>query len=166
MKCIDEQQLWEYIDGEVAKTERVVLETHIDKCPECQKELDLLTTLDSEFSNILADKPSMRFTKNVMELIEIEINPAAYKPLLQAFWKRFAIVSFASMVLTLVVIALAFPVSGAVPFEAEFHAITGGISWLLSFSQEPLIFNSIAIVLAFWLLYGIDKYFLATQMAR
>lgn len=166
MKCIDEQQLWEYIDGEVAEQKRTTLETHFDRCPECQKELELLLTLDEEFTNAITAQPSMRFTKNVMELIEVELNVAEYQPLMRKFWRRFVAFSFASMVLTLMVVAIFFPSTGTVPFETEIQTVSMGISWLLSFTQNPILFNSIIIVLAFWLLYGFDKYLAASQLVK
>ena len=108
----------------------------------------------------------MRFTQNVMELIEVELNVAEYQPLMRKFWRRFVVFSFASMVLTLIVVAIFFPTTGTVPFETELQTVSVGINWLMSFTQHPILFNSIIIILAFWLLYGFDKYLAASQLAK
>ena len=155
MTCLDEEKLWEYLDGEITSSQKVLMDNHLEKCPDCKDQLAELTLFNTEISNAVLAQPSLRFTKNVMELIEVELNPMIYKPLLRRIWKRFAIFGFATMIVTLVFVALLFP-NGQVPFE-------GTINTLFVYTQNPLILNSILIILSLWVLYLVDRFLLSTN---
>jgi anti-sigma factor RsiW len=65
-----EQQLWDYIDGNVPSEQRQAIEQAIAADPAWQVAYQELTTFDGYMkTNATAEQPSLRFTKNVMEQI-------------------------------------------------------------------------------------------------
>ena len=158
MKCLGEEKLWEYLDGEIALSEQDAIETHLQKCNGCKDQLEELMLFDSEISNIVTAQPSMRFTKNVMELIEVELNPIVFRPLLRRVWRRFAAFGFATMFATLVFIALVFPSEGQSP---EVELVKSSIHDFFAATQNPMILNSALIIISLWTLYLVDRFLLS-----
>lgn len=162
MKCIGEEKLWEYLDGEITPSEKIMLETHLEKCDSCRNRLEELMLFDSEISSVVLAQPSLRFTKNVMELIEVELNPVVFKPLLRKVWQRFVAFGFASMFATLVFIAFVFPSSNA---SKEMKLLKSGIHDFFTLTQHPLIINSVFIIIALWTLYLLDRFVLSQRLS-
>ena len=78
MKSIDEQ-IWDYIDGTCSPEEKLDIAAKIASDQEFnlayQEMLQVHQLLDAE----QLDEPSMSFTRNVMELVDLEIAPVALK---------------------------------------------------------------------------------------
>lgn len=78
MKTIEEQ-LWDYIDGNCNSAEKIEVEAKIAtdlKYSETYKELLLV---HKELGSFELDAPSMSFTRNVMEQVNLELKPVALK---------------------------------------------------------------------------------------
>ncbi len=155
MNCLDEEKLWEYLDGETMPSEKTQIESHLKRCNGCKEQLKELRLFDSEIATVVLAQPSMRFTRNVMELIEVELNPIVFKPLLRKVWRRLIFFGFASLLAMSVFVALVFPSEGY--FSQEAVAVKKLSSDVLTFTQHPLILNSALILLSIWMLYLLDK---------
>jgi hypothetical protein len=80
-----EEKLWNYIDGSCTDEEQKSISALIDTDEAYQLKYHELLQLNTEFSAIELDEPSMAFTYNVMEAIRTE---TAQKPLKAAINKR------------------------------------------------------------------------------
>jgi len=74
-----EQQLWDYIDGNLDATETKSIEEKISTNAEIKLQYDELLSLNIAFGKIELDEPSMSFTRNVMESISLAPAPVALK---------------------------------------------------------------------------------------
>lgn len=74
-----EEELWDYIDGNCDPIEKMEIEAKITanaKYSDIYKELLLV---HSELDKIEFEEPSMSFTRNVMEQVNLELKPVALK---------------------------------------------------------------------------------------
>ncbi len=55
-KCLTEQKIWEYIDQELGRRERMNVEYHLKRCPECNEEYQMSQTLHMAVPKIIAKK--------------------------------------------------------------------------------------------------------------
>lgn len=74
-----EQQLWDYIDGNLDATEAKSIEEKISKNAKIKLQYEELLSLNIAFGKIELDEPSMSFTRNVMESISVAPAPVALK---------------------------------------------------------------------------------------
>ncbi|MFW0714594.1 hypothetical protein [Pedobacter sp. N23S346] len=74
-----EQQLWDYIDGNLDATQAKIIQEKIDTSAEIKFQYEELLNLNLAFNEIEFEEPSMSFTRNVMESIELEPAPIALK---------------------------------------------------------------------------------------
>lgn len=74
-----EQQLWDYIDGNLDATEAKSIEEKISTNAEIKLQYEELLSLNIAFGKIELDEPSMSFTRNVMESISVAPAPVALK---------------------------------------------------------------------------------------
>ncbi|GGI26761.1 anti-sigma factor family protein [Pedobacter mendelii] len=74
-----EQQLWDYIDGNLNETQRKNIEEKIEKDAEVKLQYEELLNLNSVFSEMEIDEPSMSFTRNVMDSVTLEPAPVSLK---------------------------------------------------------------------------------------
>ena len=74
-----EQQLWDYIDGNLDATEAKSIEKKINTNAEIKLQYEELLSLNLAFGKIEMDEPSMSFTRNVMESIALSPAPVALK---------------------------------------------------------------------------------------
>ncbi|WP_316849849.1 anti-sigma factor [Pedobacter agri] len=74
-----EQQLWDYIDGNLSVSEAKLIEDKINADAEIKLQYEALLSLNLAFGKIELDEPSMSFTRNVMESIALEPAPVAMK---------------------------------------------------------------------------------------
>jgi len=74
-----EQQLWDYIDGNLDATEAKSLEEKISKNAKIKLQYEELLSLNIAFGKIELDEPSMSFTRNVMESVSLAPAPVALK---------------------------------------------------------------------------------------
>ncbi|MEH3113106.1 hypothetical protein [Pedobacter terrae] len=74
-----EQQLWDYIDGNLNESSKKAIEEKIESTAEIKAQYEELLKLNSVFNALELDEPSMSFTRNVMESIALAPAPVAMK---------------------------------------------------------------------------------------
>jgi len=114
-----EERLWNYIDGTCSAEERKAIDILIAQDSAARSKHEDLLALNSEFSKIEVDEPSMAFTYNVMEGIRAEI---AQKPLKAGINKRI-IIGIAGFFIVSILLLLIFALStihiGAVSVDVK-----------------------------------------------
>lgn len=74
-----EEQLWSYIDGNCTAEERIEMEQKIATNLQYNAIYAELLAVHQELTKLDYDEPSLSFTRNVMEKVEIELPPVALK---------------------------------------------------------------------------------------
>jgi len=74
-----EQQLWDYIDGNLNETQQKAIEGKIETDVSVRRQYEELLSLNATFSAMELDEPSMSFTRNVMEDVALQPAPIALK---------------------------------------------------------------------------------------
>ncbi|RDC56899.1 hypothetical protein DU508_06765 [Pedobacter chinensis] len=74
-----EQQLWDYIDGNLDATQAKAIEEKINADAEIKIRYEELLNLNLAFEEMELDEPSMSFTRNVMESVALEPAPTTLK---------------------------------------------------------------------------------------
>ena len=72
-----EQQLWDYIDGNLDESSKKAIEEKIALNAEFKSQYEDLLKLNLVFDGMDLDEPSMSFTRNVMESVAIVPAPVA-----------------------------------------------------------------------------------------
>lgn len=78
MKTI-EQELWHYIDGNCTIAEKIEIEAKIKANLQYGVIYKELLEINTELNSIELEEPSMSFTRNVMEQVNLELKPVALK---------------------------------------------------------------------------------------
>ncbi|GGE57441.1 hypothetical protein EV200_103241 [Pedobacter psychrotolerans] len=78
MNTIDEQ-LWDYIDGNLDAAQASIIKEKIDTDAEVKNQYEELLRFNLTFDKIELEEPSMSFTRNVMESVAIVPAPVAMK---------------------------------------------------------------------------------------
>lgn len=157
MKCINEEKLWEYLDNELNNEEARQIEKHLADCPHCNNELNELMFFNTQFGNAVHEIKENKINPIKNCLVEIELGYNEIKPQLKKYWKGIAAFGGITVLLTLMFVTLACPVSNKMIFESEFNSVTYHISQFLYFMAKPVIMNIWVIVLTFSFLFWIDK---------
>ncbi|MCZ4224159.1 anti-sigma factor family protein [Pedobacter rhodius] len=74
-----EQQLWDYIDGNLNETQRKSIEEKIESDLSVKLQYEELLNLNIAFGEMELDAPSMSFTRNVMEEVALQPVPISLK---------------------------------------------------------------------------------------
>jgi len=74
-----EQQLWDYIDGNLTEAEQKDIELKIAANSDIKQQYEDLLSFNNTFNELEIDAPSMSFTRNIMERIELEPAPVALR---------------------------------------------------------------------------------------
>lgn len=74
-----EQQLWDYIDGNLDENLKKSIEDRIKTDPTIKLQYEELLQFNLTFSNLELDEPSMSFTRNVMEDVALVPAPISLK---------------------------------------------------------------------------------------
>jgi len=74
-----EEQLWDYIDGNLSAAEARSIEEKIDSDNAIRVQYEELLALNLTFGEMELDEPSMSFSRNVMERVAAEVAPVALK---------------------------------------------------------------------------------------
>lgn len=74
-----EQQLWDYIDGNLDDSSKKAIEEKIESNAEIKSQYEDLLKLNLVFDELDLDEPSMSFNRNVMESIALAPAPVAMK---------------------------------------------------------------------------------------
>ena len=78
MSTIDEQ-IWEYIDGTCSPEEKLAIEAKIASDNNYASTYEELMQVHQMLNAEQLDEPSMSFTRNVMDLVDLEIAPVSLK---------------------------------------------------------------------------------------
>lgn len=74
-----EQQLWDYIDGNLDDSSKKAIEEKIESNADLKSQYEDLLKLSLVFNELDLDEPSMSFNRNVMESIALAPAPVAMK---------------------------------------------------------------------------------------
>ena len=74
-----EQQLWDYIDGNLDANQAKVIQEKIDNDADINLQYEELLSLNLAFQELDLEEPSMSFTRNVMDSVKLEPAPIALK---------------------------------------------------------------------------------------
>ncbi|MBB6237340.1 hypothetical protein HDC90_001961 [Pedobacter sp. AK013] len=74
-----EQQLWDYIDGNLNDSSKKAIEEKIESNAEIKSQYEELLKLNLVFNELDLDEPSMSFNRNVMESVALAPAPVAMK---------------------------------------------------------------------------------------
>ncbi len=74
-----EEQLWNYIDGNCTIAEKNIIEAKIKANLQYSIVYNELLFLQNELRSLEFEEPSMSFTRNVMEQVNLELKPVALK---------------------------------------------------------------------------------------
>lgn len=74
-----EEQLWDYIDGNCTFAEKIEIEAKIKTNLQYSAVYKELLLVNNELSKLEFEEPSMSFTRNVMEQVNLELKPVALK---------------------------------------------------------------------------------------
>lgn len=160
MRCIKEQKLWEYLDNEVSKIEKVNIENHLNNCSTCQQQLEELNFFDIEFADIV-NTDFQKPAEESIKIIEIELTKEERKAQLRVCWKKIAIFGGVVTLLTSLLFIFACPISNYNIYEAGFHQFTYGISQFLVLMLTPVLMSVWVIALTFGILFKIDEMWLS-----
>lgn len=81
MKII-EQEIWDYLDGNLSQTERKLVELRIHSDIEYRSLFEEFKFLQDSMQALELDQPSMSFNRNVMEQVALEPAPGLIKSLI------------------------------------------------------------------------------------
>jgi len=76
-----EQRIWDYLDGICNEQERKEIEHLIESDLESKAIYMELKSINQDFSKLDLDEPSMSFTRNVMEKVNLGAMPGTFKSL-------------------------------------------------------------------------------------
>ena len=74
-----EEELWDYIDGNVTAEEKDRIASKINTDLQYQSLYQELTTLNESIQQLDFEEPSLSFTRNVMENVSLQLPPVALK---------------------------------------------------------------------------------------
>lgn len=74
-----EEEIWDYIDGNCTAAQTLVIEARIGSDPAYSALYKEFMDIHQQMAEIDLEEPSMSFTRNVMEQVELEIAPVALK---------------------------------------------------------------------------------------
>lgn len=74
-----EEQLWSYIDGNCTSEEKIEIETKIAVNSQYQTLYQELLAVHNELNQLDFEEPSMSFTRNVMDKVNLELKPVRLK---------------------------------------------------------------------------------------
>jgi len=77
-----EQRIWDYLDGTGTDEEREFTKQLINSEPEFRTVFEELSAIHLSVSSLDLDEPSMSFSRNIMEKIELEPVPGSVKSLI------------------------------------------------------------------------------------
>ncbi|MEM7103080.1 MAG: zf-HC2 domain-containing protein [Bacteroidota bacterium] len=150
MKKCNEQKIWDYIDGELNPEEIKAIREHFKNCPKCLEEFEINLSLHLEIKKMDCMKPSIRFGKNIMEAIELDVSKQ-FKPLLNVFWKRICIGGFGTVAFYAIIIAIFYPHVFAEPNTPKVFSL-----W--SLFNHPATTTVLGVFVTAWILYFADHW--------
>jgi hypothetical protein len=118
-----EQRIWNYLDGTGTLQERELTERLIKTDPVYQQVYQECKSFNSLVFEADQDEPSMGFTRNVMERINLEPVPASFKSLID---KRiiFGIAAFFLLTITALLVVLFYQIDWSQPSGFKMPELT------------------------------------------
>ena len=158
---ISEELLWQYADKLLSNQERLEIDNHLQSCDDCRLELEEIQAFNTEVSDTVIQEPSMRFSKNVMEMIEEEVTSIEYIPLLNTIW--FKLLGSGFVVFIFVVMSFGFTgqktdIVWMDKMNDSFSVLFSSLSGVASSA-----IGLIVILIAFWSLFIMDKLYLSKR---
>ncbi len=83
-----QELLWKYVEGNCSAAEGGNIEKQLADNPSLQKELDSILEVHSTLKGMDTDKPSMRFTQNVLDALPDIYGSGVIEPLVKPVWKK------------------------------------------------------------------------------
>ena len=83
-----QELLWKYAEGSCSAAEVALIEKQLADDPTLQQELDSILEVQSVLGGMEADKPSMRFTQNVLDALPDIYQIGVTEPLVKPIWKK------------------------------------------------------------------------------
>ncbi len=161
MRHLTEEQLWAYLDEVLSPGEIQEVKNHLDNCGDCRLQLDGLRQIDAEMPEVIISEPSMRFTQNVMEAVELEVKAREYPPLVGLIWQR------------LYGMGLAFMIIGGLffiymnRFNLTLPETAGQMSqYAAQWTSHPLMTTFLIIPLVLWALFFADRILSRRMLGR
>ena len=74
MKHLEDKTLWDLVTGELVENAVTPVLEHLKICHKCRQEHEVISLIHQESLHVSGEQPSMRFSKSVMEKIEVEIS--------------------------------------------------------------------------------------------
>jgi len=158
-----EDKLWAYMDGDLKADEQSAIQHHLSYCATCQELMSELKSFDNELAQTVVESPSMRFSKNVMELIEEEVT-SVYSPIIPPFWQKLIATGFGTLVVSLLFLPTFLPANSNIPFMEDINNTTDWLVGATSIFQNPIVLMVVGGVAAFWILFATDKFFLSKKL--
>jgi hypothetical protein len=158
---ISEELLWQYVDKLLSNQERLEIDTHLQNCDACSLELEEIQSFNTEVSDVVIQEPSMRFSKNVMEMIEEEVASIEYLPLLSSLWFKLLGGGFAAFIFAVI----SFGFTGQKTDIVWMDSMNSNLGVLFS-SFSNLVSSGISVIvilIAFWMLFIVDKFYLSKR---
>lgn len=129
--CPDEEQLSAYADGELAKNEVLVVQTHLAACNPCSRRLEAFHSLSMAFRPMAAERMPLDLSRQLEQRISEE---ACGGQSLVCGWRAWTVVPLslaASVMLTLGVLLGTVLMDEPVPNRLTAH-------WMAPFELVPL----------------------------
>ena len=158
---ISEETLWQYADKLLSNQKRLEVDNHLQNCDDCRLELEEIKAFNAEVSDAVIQEPSMRFSKNVMEMIEEEVTSIQYSPLLNNIWFKLLGSGFATFIFAVI----SFGFTGQKTDIVWMDTMNDNIGIVFS-SLSNLVSSGIGVIvilIAFWLLFIVDKLYLSKR---
>lgn len=158
---IPEETLWQYVDKLLSNQERLEIDSHLQNCDDCRSELEEIQAFNTEVRDVVIQEPSMRFSKNVMEMIEEEVTSIQYRPLLNSLWFKLLGGGFAAFILAVMSFGFTGQKTDIVWMDTMNNHVGTALTSLSSLVSSGI--GVIVILIAFWTLFIVDKLYLSKR---
>jgi predicted anti-sigma-YlaC factor YlaD len=158
---ISEEELWEYADQMICNTRQLEIEKHLQQCGDCRLALEEITAFNTDISDIVIQEPSVRFSKNVMEFIEEEVESVTYRPLLKTLWLKILGSGFSAFIVGILTFGFTKQKTDIVWMDTVNDFIGSAFSGFYGLVASGI--GMIVILIAFWLLFILDKLYLSKR---
>ena len=120
--------------------------THVDQCPQCRSKYDSLLQVHDDLSKLEYEKPSMRFAKNIYEII-IRKQKLEEK---EVKWVKIIRIAIFFSVFLVFALSFYYLLPSSLTIEMNDSSLSAWYNWGL-----VIIMSTIAL----WLLYGLDQWY-------
>jgi anti-sigma factor RsiW len=136
-----EEQIWQYLDGELNTAERSALEQRLPEDHLLYTELQTRQILHQHLQQTEAEQPSLRFVKNVMDSLPF-LYQKAIEPLIRPIWIKVFWGGLAIFIIGLLLYAVAF--ANVIAGSKDLQKL-----WIAVLKHLPLPFFTFLLILSF-----------------